>query len=52
VLASAEDEVSAAIVALFSDYAQRYQALSAQVASFHTKFVQALIGAQSAYASV
>ena len=35
VLGAAEDEVSAAIASLFSDYGRQYQALSAQVAAFH-----------------
>lgn len=45
VLAAAEDEVSAAIAALFSAHGQDYQALSAQLAVFHERFVQALTGA-------
>ena len=44
VVAAAEDEVSAAIAALFSGHGQLYQALSARVAAFHTQFVQALTG--------
>ncbi len=42
VLAAAEDEVSAAIAAVFSGHAQAYQAMSAQAAGFHAQFVQAL----------
>ncbi|WP_152531561.1 PE family protein, partial [Mycobacterium sp. UM_CSW] len=50
VLASGADEVSVAIAALFSDYGQGYQGLSAQAAAFHTQFMHALRGAQGAYA--
>jgi triacylglycerol lipase len=48
-LAAAEDEVSAEIAALFSAHGQGYQALSAQAAAFHERFVQALTGAAGAY---
>ncbi|CKN03216.1 PE family protein [Mycobacterium tuberculosis] len=51
VLAAAEDEVSAAIAALFSGHGQDYQALSAQLAVFHERFVQALTGAAKGYAA-
>src|ERR1700739_963607 len=51
VLAAAEDEVSAAIAAVFSVHGQGFQALSAQAAAFHTQFVQALSGAGAAYAA-
>lgn len=51
VLAAAEDEVSAAIAALFSAHGQDYQALSAQLAVFHERFVQALTGAAKGYAA-
>ena len=51
VVAAAEDEVSAAISALFSGYGKEFQALSAQAAAFHAKFEQALNGAGSAYAA-
>jgi triacylglycerol lipase len=49
VLAAAEDEVSAAIAALFSAHGRGYQALSAQATAFHAEFVQALTGAAGAY---
>ena len=59
VLAAAEDEVSAAIAALFSAHGQGFQALSAQAAAFHDQFVQALtagagsyVGAEAANASL
>lgn len=51
VLAAAEDEVSAAIAALFSAHGQGYQALSAQAAAFHEEFVRALTSAGGAYAA-
>jgi triacylglycerol lipase len=51
VLAAAEDEVSAAIAALFSAHGQGYQALSAQAAAFQQGFVQALTNASGAYAA-
>ena len=51
VLAAAEDEVSAAIAALFSSHGRGFQALSAQAAAFHDQFVQALSEAGSAYAA-
>src|ERR1700676_2929906 len=49
VLAAAEDEVSAAIAALFSAHGQGFQALSAQAAAFHDSFVQALGAGAGAY---
>ncbi|OBK44357.1 lipase [Mycobacterium sp. 1081908.1] len=51
VLAAAEDEVSAAIAAVFSAHGQGYQALSSQAAAYHKWFVQALSGASGAYAA-
>ncbi|WP_459797517.1 PE family protein, partial [Mycobacterium riyadhense] len=50
-LVAAEDEVSAAIAALFSDYAYGYQTVSAQAAAFHTQFVQALTAGAGSYVS-
>src|SRR6516164_11553290 len=52
VLAAAEDEVSAAIAALFSAQGQGFQALSAQAVAFHAEFVQALNSAVGAYSAV
>lgn len=49
--AAAADEVSTQIAALFSQHAVGYQQLSAQVADFHRRFVQALAAAANAYAS-
>ncbi len=49
VLAAAEDEVSKAISALFSEYAQDYHAALKQAAAFHTEFTRALAAAGAAY---
>jgi triacylglycerol lipase len=51
VVAAAEDEVSAAIAALFSSHGQQFQALSARAAAFHTQFVRALNASADSYAS-
>uniref|UniRef100_UPI003565A329 PE family protein n=1 Tax=Mycobacterium marinum TaxID=1781 RepID=UPI003565A329 len=51
VLAAGADQVSAAVAALFSGHALDYQALSTQVAAFHTQFVEAVTGAGNAYAA-
>jgi hypothetical protein len=52
VLASAEDEVSAAIASLFSAHGQDFQSVSAQAAAeFHDQFVQALTPGSGAYAA-
>jgi hypothetical protein len=50
-LAAAEDEVSTAVAALFSSHGTAFQALSAQAAAFHSRFVQALNAGAGAYAS-
>ena len=50
VLAAGADEVSAAIASLFSGHAQAYQTLSAQAATFHQQFVQALTAGANSYA--
>jgi hypothetical protein len=50
-LAAAEDEVSAAVAALFAGHAQEYQALSAQVSAFHQQFVQSLTASGESYAA-
>jgi hypothetical protein len=42
VVAAAEDEVSAAIAAVFSAHGQGFQALGAQAAAFHEQFVRTL----------
>jgi len=41
-VAAADDEVSAAIAALFSGHGQGFQAMSARLAVFHREFVRAL----------
>ena len=51
VLAAAEDEVSAAIAAVFSAHGQGFQALGAQAAAFHEQFVQALTAGAGSYVS-
>jgi PE family len=51
VVAAGADEVSTAIAAVFGAHAEGYQALSAQAASFHDQFVQALNAGAGAYAS-
>src|SRR5882757_1754598 len=48
---AAGDEVSAAIASLFASHAQTYQSLSAQAATFHEQFVQALNSAGNWYAA-
>ncbi|ARG77689.1 PE family protein [Mycobacterium kansasii] len=50
-LAAGADEGSAAIASLFSEEAQAYQALSAQMEAFHQQFVQTLNAGAGAYAS-
>ncbi|WP_156781215.1 PE family protein, partial [Mycobacterium gordonae] len=50
-LAAAEDEISAAIAALFGNHAQQYQVISAQMESFHDQFVRNLHAGAEAYAS-
>ncbi len=50
VLAPAEDEVSAAIAAVFCAHGQGFQALSSQAAAFHDQFVQALTTSARSYA--
>ncbi|MCV7076209.1 PE family protein, partial [Mycobacterium szulgai] len=49
--AAAEDEVSAAVAALFSAHGQGYQALSRQAAAFHAEFQRGLTAGSAAYAS-
>ncbi|MGA3255614.1 MAG: PE family protein, partial [Mycobacterium sp.] len=51
ILAAAEDEVSAAIAAVFSDHGQGFQALGARAAAFHEQFVQALTAGAGSYVS-
>ncbi|WP_142995513.1 PE family protein, partial [Mycobacterium persicum] len=51
IAAAGADEVSAAIAALFGAHAQAYQAVSAQLATFHEQFVRTLQVSVGAYAS-
>ena len=50
VLAAGEDEISAAIAALFTNHGQAYQILSAQAEAFHNQFLQTLSAGSAAYA--
>ena len=49
IVAAAEDEVSAAVAALFGAFGQEYQAVGARAAAFHEQFVGALNGTAAAY---
>lgn len=51
VLAAADDEVSAAIAAVFSAHGAGFQALGAQAAAFHAEFVKTLNGSAGSYIS-
>jgi hypothetical protein len=51
VLVAAEDEVSAAVAAVFSAHGEGFQALGAQAAAFHDQFVQALTAGARSYVS-
>ena len=51
IVVAAEDEVSAAVAALFSEYARVFQALSAKAAAFHEQFVQVLNASAGSYAT-
>jgi hypothetical protein len=51
VVAAAEDEVSAAVAAVFSAHGQGFQALGAQAAAFHEQFVQTLTAGAGSYLS-
>src|SRR6516162_10299250 len=51
VVAAAQDEVSAAISAVFGAHGQQYEALSTRVAAFHEQFVSALSGGGLSYAA-
>ena len=50
-LAAGADEISTATAALFTKYGQAFRALGAQAGAFHAQFVQALSGAEGAYAA-
>jgi hypothetical protein len=49
--AAAADQVSAAVATFWGAHAQGYQDISAQMASFHDKFVQALASGGASYAA-
>ncbi|OBK18315.1 PE family protein [Mycobacterium asiaticum] len=51
ILAAAGDEISAALARLFGDYAEEFQALSAQTALVQAGFERTLSAAATAYAS-
>ncbi|MBW0019988.1 MAG: PE family protein [Mycobacterium sp.] len=51
VLPAAADEVSEVISSLFVSYAQGFQVLSAQAATFHSQFVQLLSASAGQYAA-
>lgn len=51
VAAAAEDQVSAAVAALFGSFGQDYQAISAQAEAFHGQFVNLLNAGAGAYLS-
>src|SRR5262245_60039771 len=50
-LPAAADEVSTALASLFAGYGRDFQALSAQAAAFHARFIQTLIDTGAAYAA-
>src|SRR6516165_10579829 len=49
IVVAAEDEVSAAIAAVFSGHGEGFQALGAQAAAFHEQFVQAVTAGAASY---
>jgi hypothetical protein len=49
IVVAAEDEVSAAIAAVFSAHGQGFQALGARAAAFHDQFVRALTAGAASY---
>ncbi len=51
IAAAAADEVSAAIAQAFGGFGQEFQAVSAQVSSYHADFLRLLNGSASAYVS-
>ncbi|EUA88020.1 PE family protein [Mycobacterium ulcerans str. Harvey] len=51
IAAAAGDEVSAAVASLFAEHGQGFQHLCGEAAAFHSRFVQALGGAASAFAA-
>ncbi|OBK28611.1 PE-PGRS family protein [Mycobacterium asiaticum] len=51
IVTAAGDEISAAVARLFGNYAEEFQALTAQTSLFQTQFEQALSAAGAAYAA-
>jgi hypothetical protein len=51
IVVAAEDEVSAAIAAVFGVHGQAYQAMSARAAAFHSEFVNLMNAGAAAYLS-
>jgi hypothetical protein len=51
VAAAAADEVSMSVATMFNTYAEQFQALNAQAATFHDQFVQALTASAGLYAT-
>ncbi len=51
VAVAAQDEVSAAVAALFNDFGQEYQVLNAQAQGFHAQFVNLMNAGAGAYLS-
>ena len=49
IIPAGADEVSAAVTAVFADYASAYQALTTRAATVHTQFVRSLAAAAGAY---
>ncbi len=50
-LAAAADQVSVAVGQMFSQHAEDYQSVRAQIADFHQQFVQAVGASGRAYAN-
>jgi PE family len=50
IAAAARDEVSIAVAALFGEFGQKFQGVSAQAQAFHTQFVSLLSSSGGAYA--
>lgn len=51
VLPAAQDEISAAISALFGNHAQQYQAIGEQASNLHSQFVHLIAAGAGSYAS-
>lgn len=51
VMATAADEVSAALARLFAEYGQQYQALAGRVATSYEQFTRTVVASVNAYAA-